>query len=121
MYRRLLPAFAGVALAAIPAAAQRSCESLTQLALPNVTISLATPVSAGQFTPPGAGAGVEVPAFCRVAGVVAPEIRFELWMPVQWNRKLLAVGNGGLPADAVPVAKDAPKTLASSPGASGIA
>jgi feruloyl esterase len=96
MYRRLLLAFAGVALAAIPAAAQRSCESLTQLALPNVTISLATPVAAGQFTPPGAGAGVEVPAFCRVAGVVAPEIRFELWMPVQWNRKLLVVGNGGL-------------------------
>jgi len=42
-----------------------------------------------------------MPAFCRVAGVVAPQIRFEVWLPPQtgggrWNRKFNGVGNGGL-------------------------
>lgn len=32
-----------------------------------------------------------------MAARVAPEVNLELWMPAAWNRKLLAVGNGGLP------------------------
>ena len=86
----------GVALAAVPAAAQRPCETLRSLALPNVSITLASAVPAGQFTPPGASAPIKVPAFCRVGGVITPEVRFEVWMPLEWNRKLLTVGNGGL-------------------------
>ena len=39
---------------------------------------------------------MQVPAFCRVAATVGAEVNFELWMPAQWNRKLLGVGNGGL-------------------------
>ncbi len=96
MCDRLLLALAGAALAAGPAAAQQSCESLTQLAFPRVTITLANSMPAGKFTPPRESTAIDAPAFCRVAGVVAPEVQFEIWMPVQWNRKLLAVGNGGL-------------------------
>jgi feruloyl esterase len=93
---RLLLALAGAALAVAPALAQQPCESLTSLTLPNVTISQASNVLAGKFTPPGQTEPVDVPAFCRVAGVVAPEVKFEIWMPAEWNRKLLVVGNGGL-------------------------
>jgi feruloyl esterase len=76
--------------------AQQPCESLAKLALPNVTITMATPVAAGMFLAPGARAAVTVPAFCRVAGTVKPEVNFEVWLPANWNRKFLMVGNGGL-------------------------
>jgi feruloyl esterase len=82
---------------AIPVAAQQPCERLTSLALPGVTITLAQFVPAGSFTPPAARAPMTVPAFCRVAGTITPEVHFEIWMPTAaWNRKLLTAGNGGL-------------------------
>jgi feruloyl esterase len=102
-YRFPLAVFAAFGFAALPALAQRPCESLTSLTVAGLTINSATSVPAGQFTLPSpAGRGgartapVEVPAFCRVAGMIAPEVRFELWMPAQWNKKFLTVGNGGL-------------------------
>src|SRR5262245_10508823 len=86
--------------AALTVCAQKQpCEELTKVSLPNVTITKATSVPAGPFSMPGGRAGatqVTVPAFCRVAATVWPEVKFELWMPANWNRKLLAVGNGGL-------------------------
>lgn len=89
-----------IALALVPvtlAVAQTPCENLKTLALPNVTITLATSVPAGSFALPSPpNRSVTVPAFCRVAATVAPEVKFELWMPAQWNHKYLAVGNGGL-------------------------
>ncbi len=83
---------------ALPIAAQQPCQNLTKLTLPNVTITSATSVPAGSFNLPGGrgGATVTVPAFCRVAGVVKPEVNFEVWLPADWNKKFLAVGNGGL-------------------------
>ena len=92
-------AFAALIIAVLPSFGQRPCESVKSLSVPGLTINSATSVPAGSFTLPSAGnrnATVEVPDFCRVAGVIAPEIKFELWMPAQWNRKFLTVGNGGL-------------------------
>lgn len=85
--------------AAWPAAAQQPCQNLTKLTLPNVTITSATSVAAGPMALPsarGAGGPVTVPAFCRVAGFVKPEVNFEVWLPADWNKKFLAAGNGGL-------------------------
>jgi feruloyl esterase len=78
------------------------CADLRRLALPNVTVTLAEPVGAGAFTPPGgeAGAGFRaLPAFCRVAATLKPtsdsDIKIEVWLPASgWNGKFQAVGNG---------------------------
>src|ERR1700682_4188800 len=89
--------FAALALpVALPLCAQQPCERLSALVLPGVTITLAQTVAEGPFTPPAARAAVTVPAFCRVAGTITPEVHFELWMPAAWNKKLLTAGNGGL-------------------------
>jgi feruloyl esterase len=36
-----------------------------------------------------------VPEHCRVSGLIAPEVRFELNLPVNWNRRFYMHGNGG--------------------------
>ena len=76
-----------------------ACEKLTGIAVPGLQITSAVSVPAGSFALPNAAPGAKpqvLPAFCRVSAVADPEVRFELWMPAQWNKKLLAVGNGGL-------------------------
>jgi feruloyl esterase len=96
----LVPLLGLVALLGIaPAmAAASTCESLASLSLAQTTITLAESHAAGPFTPPGASTPLQLPAFCRVAGVVAPAVRFEVWLPTPsaWNRKFQGVGNGGL-------------------------
>ncbi len=108
--RIVLPAlFAGVLFATAPVFAA-PCANLTALKLSNTTITAAEVVPAGAFRPPGLrpdalpadelGAFKQLPAFCRVQGVIAPSsdshIEFEVWMPVSgWNGKYLGVGNGG--------------------------
>jgi len=89
---------------ASPASAA-TCESLRSLSLPNVTVTQAIVVGAGQFSPQGPGGAVppdaaKLPAFCRVAATLTPtrdsDIKIEVWMPGQgWNGKFLGVGNGG--------------------------
>jgi len=83
-----------LALAA-PLAAQQSCEALTRLTLPEITIASATAVPTGPFTLPNATRTINAPGFCRVVGTIWPEVNFELWLPNQWNRKFVGVGNGG--------------------------
>src|SRR5258708_3655476 len=72
------------------------CGALAGLALPGTTITLASEVGTGPFSPAASG-GTASPitvtqAFCRVAATLRPsgdsEIRMELWMPVTgWNGK----------------------------------
>jgi Tannase and feruloyl esterase len=83
--------------------AKPACESLKDLQLPDASILSAESVAAGPFAlPPGLPAKlVDVPAFCRVRGVIKPSpdshIIFEVWMPAaQWNGKFEQLGNGGL-------------------------
>ena len=92
---------AALAFSSRPAAAQ-TCEKLTDLKLANTTITSAQTVAAGAFTPPTGSAAPfkELPAFCRVTGVIKPttdsNIRFEVWMPsTGWNGKFQGIGNGG--------------------------
>ena len=88
-------------------AAATTCEDLASLKLPDTTITLAQSVAAGAFTPPPDPFGFppavlfkNVPAFCRVTGVIKPtsdsNIQFEVLMPsAGWYGKLQGIGNGG--------------------------
>ncbi|HXF38688.1 MAG TPA: tannase/feruloyl esterase family alpha/beta hydrolase [Blastocatellia bacterium] len=90
-----------LAAGSTPASAQ-TCEKLAGLKLTNTTITSAQPVNAGAFAPPTGIATPfkELPAFCRVTGVIKPtadsDIKFEVWMPTSgWNGKFQGIGNGG--------------------------
>lgn len=95
----LLPLAAMHAAPAVPG----SCESLSSLALPNMTITSAQSVPAGGMAAAGgrgAAALQRLPAFCRVAATLKPtsdsEIKMEVWLPASgWNGNLEANGNGG--------------------------
>lgn len=80
------------------AAQSASCESLAAVVMPDTTSTTVQKVTTGAFTPPGSSMTLtELPPFCRYAGVVAPKINFEVWLPLQnWNGRLQGVGNGGL-------------------------
>jgi feruloyl esterase len=91
----------------VAAARLIACESLGQVPLSNGTLISAESVQAGGFTPPtptnasAAAAFRTLPAFCRVTARLTPtpdsDIRVEIWLPLSgWNRKVQAVGNGGL-------------------------
>ncbi len=112
--------------AALPVFGQTTCENIKSLNLPNVTFKSVGSVEAGPFVagqpagrggaaPAAAPAGrggapaaggrgaappLMLPAYCRVAMVLAPSsdshIEMELWLPASdWNGKFQAVGNGG--------------------------
>ena len=76
------------------------CGDLKNLKLPDTTITMAERVPAGTlslpggFGPPGTMQSLKVPAMCRVAGVVTPAIKFEVWLPegAAWNGRFQMVG-----------------------------
>jgi len=81
-------------------AAAGDCEGLAKLTLPGTAITVTQTQPAGKFQPPSGGALDNLPAFCRVAGVIKPtpdsDIKFEVWMPAEgWKGKFQGVGNGG--------------------------
>ena len=105
--RQCLGLFAAIAAMIYPSASAqgRSCESLSELKLADVTIQSAKSTPAGKFAVPSDGPdrpaeSFETPAFCRVRGVIKPtadsDIRFEMWMPsASWNGRFDGAGNGG--------------------------
>jgi len=60
-----------VGIGATPAAAA-TCASLAGLALPDTTITLAEPISAGTYTAPDGNVFADLPAFCRIAATLTP-------------------------------------------------
>jgi feruloyl esterase len=101
MYARL-----SIVIVASVSCAAAACADLSTLKLENATVTSAQVVPAGSFTLPGGRAGrgstafQNLPAFCRVQATLTPtsdsDIKIEVWLPVTgWNRKYLAVGNGG--------------------------
>jgi Tannase and feruloyl esterase len=46
-------------------------------------------------------AASDVPAHCRVTGLLSPEIAFEVSLPAKWNGRFYMIGNGGLAGEAM--------------------
>jgi len=96
-------AIAALLLACLPLAAQAAegahgdCASLTRLSFKDAHVLSAQTVSGPSFLPPDAREPLQdLPAFCRVTGVISPAIRFEVWLPLaNWNGKFEGTGNGG--------------------------
>ena len=65
------------------------CAALSDLRLPEVTISSASEVAGPEPRSP-----VTVP-HCRVSGVIGTEIRFEVLLPDRWNGRFVMGGAGG--------------------------
>jgi feruloyl esterase len=123
---RLLIAIAILGLAAVPASAQpftnaktalsnysaaataprRTCESLSNFKSDGVTTLQARIVAATADTP----------QHCRVVGMIAPEIAFEVSLPDRWNRRFYMTGNGGLAGDPVDTPTNADRTAGLSNG-----
>ncbi|MGA2549139.1 MAG: tannase/feruloyl esterase family alpha/beta hydrolase [Burkholderiaceae bacterium] len=85
-----------------PVASAATCASLATLALPNATITTATSITGGSFTPPGSTTALTgLPDFCRVSGIATPTsdsiITFEVWIPTDgtYNGKFEQLGCGG--------------------------
>ena len=94
-----LVAFLIVLLGAVPVSAA-TCESLSEISLPNTTITMAALVAPGALNLPDGQqtpAAANLSAFCRVTATLTPtsdsDIKIEVWMPeVGWNGKFHSAG-----------------------------
>src|SRR5215471_12823806 len=93
---------------ALAAGLNMPCEQLAGVKLERASVTAATTVAEGIFTPPPGGRPPPanspppepIPEHCKVTMVLKPtsdsNINVELWLPTKnWNGKFLAVGNGG--------------------------
>ena len=46
-------------------------------------------------------AAADAPSYCRIRGLIQPEIQFEVSLPDQWNRRFYMFGNGGYAGEAL--------------------
>ena len=63
----------------------RACEAMARYRAKDLREIRAAVVPAVESTP----------AYCRVSGVLAPEIAFEISLPERWNGRFYMIGNGG--------------------------
>lgn len=79
------------------------CSDIAKVSLPQTHVITAAAVRVnGSYTVPGTEKGLALTApvqvhrsFCRVSGVIAPAIRFEVWMPLEnWNGRFEGLGLG---------------------------
>lgn len=104
MLNRLLASFAllGAVLFAAPALAA-DCKALTAQAFDGAHVVSADVMPAGPMTTPvplSEPMSLDLPAFCRVKGIAAASIGFEVWLPVRgWNGRILSVGSAGFGGD----------------------
>ena len=70
---------------------RKACDSLTAFRADGITSIQARVVPAT----------ADVPQHCRVTGVIAPEVAFEIHLPDRWNSRFYMTGNGGLAGDAL--------------------
>ncbi|MBO0741774.1 MAG: tannase/feruloyl esterase family alpha/beta hydrolase [Hyphomicrobiaceae bacterium] len=68
-----------------PVRPQAACADLSALSTSSSTILAAEPIAEEDG----------VPQHCRVSGLIAPQIRFEINLPSAWNRRFYMFGNGG--------------------------
>ncbi len=73
----------GSRVAYAPVIAGADCAALAHEAFDGIT-HLATSEETGEAGP-----------FCRIQGIIHPEIQFEIALPQAWNRRLYMFGNGG--------------------------
>jgi pimeloyl-ACP methyl ester carboxylesterase len=72
------------------------CADLAKLSLPDTTITSAEEVPAGEWAPPAGPRQANLPAFCRIALTVSPQIHIEVWLPKDgWNGRYRGEGGGG--------------------------
>jgi feruloyl esterase len=104
------PAHSAPLAQATPSAAAAACAKLKELKLPDTTITTAEYINPIQELPgvtirgvwasPASAHGTTTVGdpFCRVVGVTAPAMGFEVWLPPadKWNGKFNGVGNGAL-------------------------
>ncbi len=108
---RIFLACALVAATAVPAAAQPFANAKTSLA--GYTTATTMPGKTCESLSAFKGEGVttiqarvvaataDTPQHCRVTGLIAPEVAFEVSLPDRWNRRFYMTGNGGLAGDAL--------------------
>lgn len=92
----LLPLLPLIAAAATPQGGQ--CAALVGQAGAVAVERASAIVPAPQWRPDGAGAYSATPVtvpLCRVEGKIEGNIGFELWLPLNWNGRLLGAGVGG--------------------------
>lgn len=83
--------------------ADSACRAIAQLKLPDTRILEAEPIhpapeflvpGTAQSAPPRSAVAVTRP-FCRIVGIVVPEIRFEVWLPLEdWDGRFQGLGLG---------------------------
>jgi len=72
-------------------AAAKLCADMAQYKGPEITTIQATEVAAEGPTP----------KYCRIAGVIQPEVAFEVSLPEKWNGRFYMIGNGGHAGEAL--------------------